>query len=57
MQTKKDIRHLFRPSTWVKIENRAKREGKTPAQVVDFILANGVGLMPKLAPAPRREQG
>lgn len=46
MNTTKTFRHLFTPQTWVKIENRAKREGKTPEAVARFILSRRVGLMP-----------
>ena len=42
----KNFKHLFHPQTWVKIENRAKREGKTPEAVASFILSQRVGLMP-----------
>ena len=43
---KKTISHLFKPQTWVKIENRARLEGKTPEAVAVFILTRGVGLIP-----------
>ena len=46
MNTAKTFKHLFNPQTWVKIENRAKREGKTPEAVAVFILSQRVGLMP-----------
>lgn len=46
MNTTKTFRHLFNPQTWVKIENRAKREGKTPEAVARFILSRRVGLIP-----------
>ena len=46
MKTIKSFKHLFTPQTWVKIENRAKREGKTPEAVAAFILSKRVGLMP-----------
>lgn len=46
MNTSKTIKHLFNPQTWVKIENRAKREGKTPEAVAVFILSQRVGLIP-----------
>lgn len=46
MNNSKTFRHLFNPQTWVKIENRAKREGKTPEAVARFILSRRVGLMP-----------
>ena len=42
----KQINHRFNPQTWVKIENRAAQEGKTPEAVVAFILAKRVGLIP-----------
>ena len=42
----KSIKHAFAPSTWVKIENRARQQGKTPEAVAAFILARGVGLIP-----------
>lgn len=42
----KNLKHLFKPSTWVKIENRAKQEGKTPEAIAVFILSRGVGLIP-----------
>jgi len=45
MQTK-NFKHGFRPATWVKIENRAKKEGKTPEEVAAFILSQRVGLIP-----------
>lgn len=45
MKNKKTIKHLFNPQTWVKIENRAKQEGKTPEAVAVFILSERVGLM------------
>lgn len=48
MNTTKTFRHLFTPQTWVKIENRAKREGKTPEAVARFILSRGVGLIPSV---------
>ena len=40
---------IFSPDveTWVKIENRAKREGKTPESVAAFILSRRVGLIPQ----------
>lgn len=40
------IKHRFNPQTWVKIENRAAKEGKTPEAVAAFILAKRVGLIP-----------
>lgn len=46
MNTTKTFRHLFNPQTWVKIENRAKRDGKTPEDVARFILSRRVGLIP-----------
>lgn len=46
MNTTKTFRHLFNPQTWVKIENRAKQEGKTPEAVAVFILSERVGLIP-----------
>jgi len=46
MNTTKTFRHLFNPQTWVKIENRAKREGKAPEAVARFILSQRVGLIP-----------
>ncbi len=46
MNTTKTFRHLFNPQTWVKIENRAKLEGKTPEAVARFILSRRVGLIP-----------
>ena len=46
MKNTKTIKHLFNPQTWVKIENRAKKEGKTPEAVAAFILSERVGLMP-----------
>lgn len=46
MNPTKTFRHLFNPQTWVKIENRAKREGKTPEAVARFILSRRVGLIP-----------
>ena len=48
MKTTKTFRHLFNPQTWVKIENRAKREGKTPEAVARFILSRRVGLIPNV---------
>lgn len=42
-----EIRHLFNPQTWVKIENRARQEGKTPEAVALFILSERVGLIPR----------
>ena len=36
MKNKKTIKHLFNPQTWVKIENRAKQEGKTPGSRSSF---------------------
>lgn len=47
MNTFKTIKHLFKPQTWVKIENRARKEGKTPEAVALFILSERVGLIPK----------
>ena len=44
--TTKNFKHLFHPQTWVKIENRAKREGKTPEAVAAFILSRRLGLIP-----------
>ena len=46
MKQKKSFKHKFHPQTWVKIENRARLEGKTPEAVASFILSRGVGLMP-----------
>ena len=46
MNTTKTFRHLFNPQTWVKIENRAKRDGKTPEAVARFILSRRGGLIP-----------
>ena len=46
MKTIKTFKHLFAPQTWVKIENRAKREGKTPEAVAALILSERVGLIP-----------
>lgn len=46
-KTTVEIKHLFHPQTWVKIENRARAEGKTPEAVALFILSKGVGLIPK----------
>lgn len=43
------VRHLFTPSTWVKIENRARLEKKSPQAVAVFILAERVGLIPNVA--------
>lgn len=43
----KNLKHRFNPATWIKIENRAKREGKTPEAVAAFILSERVGLIPK----------
>ena len=43
----KNFKHRFNPQTWVKIENRARKEGKTPEAVAAFILARRVGLIPK----------
>ena len=48
--TTKNFKHYFAPQTWVKIENRARKEGKTPEAVAAFILSQRVGLIP-----PRRE--
>lgn len=47
----KSFKHRFHPTTWVKIENRAKREGRTPEEVAAFILAERVGLIPRGAKA------
>lgn len=44
---KKNITHRFNPQTWVKIENRARKEGKTPEAVALLILSERVGLTPK----------
>lgn len=44
-----NIKHLFHPQTWVKIENRARKEGKTPEAVALFLLSQGVGLIPRKA--------
>ncbi len=44
-----EFRHLFNPQTWVKIENRARREGKTPEAVAAFILSRRVGLIRQAA--------
>lgn len=41
----KTIRHLFDLETWVKIEARAAREGKSPESVAVFILSERVGLI------------
>ena len=46
MKNIKTFKHLFTPQTWVKIENRAKREGKAPEAVAAFILSEQVGLIP-----------
>ena len=46
MKSTKTLKHLFNPQTWVKIENRAKHEGKTPEAVAAFILSRRVGLIP-----------
>ena len=46
MKNTKSIKHKFNPQTWVKIENRARQDGKTPEAVAAFILARRVGLMP-----------
>ncbi len=46
MKNTKSFTHLFNPQTWVKIENRARREGKTPEAVAVFILSRRVGLIP-----------
>lgn len=43
----KNIKHRFNPQTWVKIENRARKEGKTPEAVAVFILSQRVGLIPR----------
>ena len=45
--TTKNFKHLFNPQTWVKIENRARKEGKTPETVAAFILSKRVGLIPR----------
>ena len=45
----KNFKHLFHPQTWVKIENRARKEGKTPEAVAVFILSRRVGLIPQRA--------
>lgn len=42
-----NVRHLFDLDTWVKIEARAAREGKTPEAVALFILSERVGLIPR----------
>ena len=42
----KNFKHRFNPQTWVKIENRARKEGKTPEAVAAFILSQRAGLMP-----------
>ena len=42
----KTFKHFFHPQTWVKIENRARKEGKTPEAVAAFILSRRVGLIP-----------
>ena len=47
MKNIKTFKHLFHPQTWVKIENRAQLEGKTPEAVAAFLLTRGVGLIPK----------
>ena len=47
MKNTKTFKHLFNPQTWVKIENRAKQEGKTPEAVAAFILSRRVGLIPE----------
>ena len=49
MKNTKSIKHRFNPQTWVKIENRARKEGKTPEAVATFILSRRVGLMPNVA--------
>ena len=49
MKNTKTIMHPFHPQTWVKIENRARMEGKTPEAVAAFLLARGVGLIPRKA--------
>ena len=54
MQLKK-LKHLFKPSTWIKIENRAKKEGKTPEAIASFILSRGVGLIPRSAVLKAKE--
>ena len=53
MQTK-NFKHKFHPATWVKIENRAKQEGKTPEEVAAFILSERVGLIPRGGKTKRR---
>ena len=45
MKKIKTFKHLFNPQTWVKIENRAKREGKSPEAIAAFILSDRVGLI------------
>lgn len=50
----KNFKHRFNPATWVKIENRAKLEGKTPEEVATFILAERVGLIPRGGKGKRR---
>lgn len=45
-KTTKSFKHCFSPSTWVKIENRARLEGKTPEAVAVFLLSKGIGLIP-----------
>ena len=42
----KTFKHFFHPQTWVKIENRARKEKKTPEAVAAFILSRRVGLIP-----------
>ena len=41
----KNFKHRFNPQTWVKLENRARKEGKTPEAVALLILSRRVGLM------------
>lgn len=43
----KNFKHRFSPTTWVKIENRAKQEGKTPEEVAVIILSERVSLTRK----------
>ena len=49
MKDTKSFKHRFTPSTWVKIENRAAKEGTTPESVAAFILSREVGLIPPTA--------
>ena len=47
METKA-IKHCFNVRTWIKIENRARREGKTPEAVASLFLDKRVGVTPPL---------